>query len=1210
MATTPGGFFQTWGDGIRAEAGQNQAIADFNTDASALALSPNDYQQLAEEWSGRPDNGAVQIPVYGQADDGYGLLGYETPSEYFARMATDPQVIRNEEVREQERRFLPGETGGIGTQVAIDPVTGALQVSPGVAPMVQAQKEERERQEMILPGETGVIGDQVAIDPVTGALQVSPGVAAEVRAQKEERQRQEMILPGESGVIGNQVNIDPVTGTLQVSSGVIPAVAAAQEERERQEMILPGESGVIGNQVNIDPVTGTLQVSQGVASAAAAAQQEDTVWQPDADIVAVISGDRDGTLTPEDTAKAIGYMVAASKSGTKIHPFQSDSELHPAVDPAVANAWFDRAIRADSNRNLPTLDSIKAASPDLTDDQALQQLTLTALLDKHAAGAAVGAGSIGSIDLSTDLVSRGMNPVEAQRWTKWASDQGLTTYSDWYAVGGAVVGGVAGSYAGRWIPVLTTRINPRLTTGVLRGLLEEGGEETGELFADIIATVASGGNAVGILTDPVTYAYAGGSILFSGVTEADSPNARPRPEAVPVGEEGAGAVFSKTRGPVDPTLLAEGNRLLDRWAASNHALQNQPEDAPPGVDQATWYRRRDALKRDVDQSGADLTTFRADHPGLVVGYKAGGVNVVASDNSLITVSPDGQASLYALQPGDAAFMMTSGGPDARTTYHIDESGNLVPLPSVDNRGLGGAVATVTSSPDSSSSVPGDSVRAQAQQADGSVVAQPALPFLVPVPTTTPSATPRVASVPTAAPSEPLPLGQAVPALQTTPTPTETEGQGGSRGGRSAPPSVADPGGPSTTPPPSPQPPSPQPSPASQPSPAPQPTPRTSTSTTPIITPTPNPDLGQGTQSQPAPTLPAPQPSPAVTLTPFGIPSPLAVATGRPSVALPTPTPTPTVESQPDPQADPQPGTTPNIPTITPTTGTTPTPNSNQTPQRNRDRPDRARRRREIPNPAADDPNRHPREVQFVDRTLHTVDLVTGEHTIEPLDDEQLRTIHIRSFSPENPKGQVRLAGSVQLEVERQHIVAESADRRKDAGDPIDYRDINFAPGQGPARPSAQDLSGIQLRQSPGQIDYRDVNFVKRPARPSAEELSGIQLQDRREPGKGQQIDYRDINFVDRKPGRTESSRTSRTSNSSGRGGKSTGGKSGDLSNINYRPGQGPAPAANRRSANNVDTGLMNGGGATRRRGGGRRRKDEDEDERGYRRPVIQVVLEG
>ena len=364
-----------------------------------------------------------------------------------------------------------------------------------------------------------------------------------------------------------------------------------------------------------------------------------------------------------------------------------------------------------------------------------------------------------------------------------------------------------------------------------------------------------------------------------------------------------------------------------------------------------------------------------------------------------------------------------------------------------------------------------------------------------------------------------------------------------------------------------------------------------------------------TQPGPAPAT-QPIPVPTVGPQPFGTPS----VVGQPTASGPTPAQVPDVTLTPTPTTETQPGTQPQPePSITPTITTTATPTITPTPRPRRRRrrgDDETPRRREIPNPVVDDPNRHPREVQFVDRNLHTVDLVTGEHTIEPLDDEQLRTIQVTGIGPDNPQGQVHLAGSVQLEVERQRIVAESADRRKDAGDPIDYRDINFLPGQGPSRPSARDLSGIQLRQSPGQLDYRDVNFVEgqSPSRPSARDLSGIQLPDQRNQGPGQQLNYRDINFVDREPGRSGSSRKSK---SSGRGGNSTGGKSGDGSNINYRPGQGPAPAANRRSANNLDTGLMNGGGAAgRRRGGGRRRKDEDEDERGYRRPVIQVVLEG
>ena len=243
-------------------------------------MGPDEYTRLAETWATNPGNALVQVPVYGETDDGYGLLGYQTPSEYFSQMAADPTVVANEAIFEQQRRELPGETGYIGTQVQVDPVTGTLQVSRGVAAIANAQREERERQEMTLPGETGVIGTQVQVDPVTGMLQVSPGVAPIVNAQREERERQEMTLPGETGVIGDQVQVDPVTGMLQVSPGVAPIVNAQREERERQE-----------------PFT-----------------------QPDADVVAAINGDHDWELTPEDTSKAIGYMVSASKSGTKVHP--------------------------------------------------------------------------------------------------------------------------------------------------------------------------------------------------------------------------------------------------------------------------------------------------------------------------------------------------------------------------------------------------------------------------------------------------------------------------------------------------------------------------------------------------------------------------------------------------------------------------------------------------------------------------------------------------------------------------------------------------------------------------------------------------------------------------------------------------------------------------------------------------------------------------
>ena len=1007
-------------------------------------------------------------------------------------------------------------------------------------------------------------------------------------------------------------------GTKSTEQLVQEINAAVARVDARQEAEVHAAAAALG----IDTATGdyetggtksTERLAQEI-NAAVARREEATRRAND-----VIAGDLSSPVTPEEAAAAIAAINQTTEESRPPSwlPWADNSGRDGGTsDPGALSA---QQTRYDLTVNGATYDAdrLREAFPGLTAEETGQQLALQIILDTYTQNNAV----IGSIELQGELINRGLTPTQAARTVRWMERHDLATYSDLYATAGAVAGGYIGArVAGRFVPVFRTKVNPRLTTGVARGFVEETGEETGEIIAEVIAAAASGGNPAGVLLDPSTYGYAAGSILFSGVTEADAPKARPRPEpgAVPVGEEGNGAVYSTDGSRVDPALAAEGNGLLNRWAAANHALQNDSEDAPPGVDQATWYRRREAIRRDVKQSGDALTAFRETNPSLVVGYKGGGGGgVVASDNSLIMWSPDGEATVYASQPGDAEFMMTSGGSDARAIYRIDESGELVPVRPVGDRGIAGTASAVPSAPDSGGGAPNDSVRALDRQEDGPVVAQSAAP-----------------SLPTAALSEALPLGQAEPAPQPTPTPTptETEGQGDSRDGRSAPPGVRDPGGPSFTPPPSP-PPLPQPSSTPQASPAPQTTARTSPS--PSITPTPNPDPGRGTQSQPGPgspqggtpgtltqqtapgTSPLTQPGPAPATQPiptvgpqaFGTPS----AVGQPTASDPTPAKIPDVTPTPTPTTETQPGTQPQPePSITPTITTTETPTITPTPRPRRRRrrgEDETPRRREIPNPVADDPNRHPREVQFVDRNLHTVDLVTGEHTIEPLDDEQLRTIHIRSFSPENPQGQVRLAGSVQLEVERQHIVAESADRRKDAGDPIDYRDINFAPGQGPARPSAEDLSGIQLRQSPGQIDYRDVNFVNQPSRPSAQDLSRIQLPDQRNQGSGQQLDYRDINFVDREPGRSGSSGKSK---SSGRGGKSTGGNSGEGSKINYRPGQGPAPAANRRSANSVDTGLMNGGGAAGRRrgGGGRRRKDEDEDERGYRRPVIQVVLEG
>ena len=155
-----------------------------------------------------------------------------------------------------------------------------------------------------------------------------------------------------------------------------------------------------------------------------------------------------------------------------------------------------------------------------------------------------------------------------------------------------------------------------------------------------------------------------------------------------------------------------------------------------------------------------------------------------------------------------------------------------------------------------------------------------------------------------------------------------------------------------------------------------------------------------------------------------------------------------------------------------------------------------------------------------------MDLVTGEHTIEPLTDEQVRTAQITSFSADNPEGEVHLAGSVRLQVNPDHIELVSTDRRKDAGDPVDYRDIDFVespseitPEQVAAvRPLGEqtpiDLNDINLVEQPNQrrpIDPSEINLVERPNQRRPIDPSEINLV--QQPGQQTPISTRDINLV-------------------------------------------------------------------------------------------------
>ena len=1099
-------------------------MGDFNAAVAPGGLSPADYARLAEEWRNRPDNHLVSVPVDDPALAEGGGVVHQTPSGYFARLSGDPALIAAEEQATRARvetreavESVIGEVEGPLTQEHVDQANR----------VIAADNERLERQAFQARVETREVVESV-IGAVEGPLtqehvdEANRVIAADnkrlerqaFQARVETREAVESVIGEVEGPL-TQEHVDQANRVIAADNERLDRQIAQQEERQRQER----------------------------------------------DDVALIRGDLSQELTAEDVKRLMSSIVAIRK--------ESEGGQVPS-DPANLEAQQTRLDRVN-NLDVLTIDDVKAANPGISDADAKERVVYETLLDIFTGRLEADAGSI---EFHRELLRRGFNPADAAEYGKKAHDEDFTTISDLVALGGAVVGGYAASYAaGRLVPVIARGVNPRLTTGIARGAIEEVGEESGELIADVIHTAVTGGDPVAILLDPSTYAYAGGSVLFSSVAEADAPRVRPRPEAVPDGAVGAGAVHS-LGGNVDPAIAAEGNRLLDRRAASRQELDKYLNDPPPeGIDSNTWNLRGQALARDVARADADLTDFRLKNPNLVVGYKSGGTLTATTATNLIAVaSPDGNIRIYTLPPGEAQFVPggTADVPSASERIAGIDSSDRVGGPNnnpdqsarggvYDRSGGPGATLPGDGEADPRSGGPSSGTDAFAGYQSGGPVGT--APVSVSAPTI-----PGIEPVPTAIQSEPLPLGQAEPSgRQEEDDATETATQRRRSGGGAAPRGIATPtpqASPQATPQVSPQlSPTITPTPITQPFEQPQPLTQPLTQTQPLVQPSPL------TQTQPLV-----QPSPLTqTLTqpltqPQVSPSPATIA--QPTVAQPTPSPRP--EGEPSPQPQPEPGPIPNVPTITPS----PTPTRRQTP---RDEPDRDRpksRRREIPNPAADDPNLHPNEVQFVDHNRHTVNLVTGDHTIEPLDDEQLRTASITGFGPENPQGNVHLAGSVQLEVERQHIVAESADRRKDAGDPIDYRDINFLPGQGPSRPSAQDLSRIQL-------------------------------QDQRNSGSAQQLEKRDINFVDREPGRSGSARKSK---SSGRGGNSTGGNSGDGSKINYRPGQGPAPSRNRRSANNQDTGLMNGGGG--RRGGGRRRRDEDEDERGYRRPVIQVVLEG
>ena len=120
---------------------------------------------------------------------------------------------------------------------------------------------------------------------------------------------------------------------------------------------------------------------------------------------------------------------------------------------------------------------------------------------------------------------------------------------------------------------------------------------------------------------------------------------------------------------------------------------------------------------------------------------------------------------------------------------------------------------------------------------------------------------------------------------------------------------------------------------------------------------------------------------------------------------------------------------------------------------------------ELRNPYREEDGIYPREVQWIDHTVHTLDVVDGEHTIEPLSDQQLRTVAIKSFSNDDPEGNVHLAGSLQLESFSDHIALQAKRRRRGAEAPaVNLRDVK--------KEGHKTVAKSKAAKSAGKIGYR------------------------------------------------------------------------------------------------------------------------------------------
>ena len=803
------------------EMGYYGFSGDFLEVEGDLAAVAGNYRKLAAEWSERPDNELVGIPVIRPAGDSATI----DPADYFRQQANRYgwHLGKATDARQQDESKIEAFSSA-----------------------VSAFKQDDERAASLADGDEGV-SDLDEFDP-DGPFRAHAMAEGDLAASIGEYKRLEQKYQDSPA---NQLKIPYRGGTM--TPGEYFAIRRAELEQQfadvsnervdlqrlattpKGDLQLPAEDAIFEHQAEDARYWG-IETPDGPGISASERLRELTPSQYGAHYaqnfrareqaaaenlkqIDLIRGDLEQPLTVEDVNALRDRMARefAVPSSTR-----RDHERTPAWDA------IESRQRNFQLGEVVTVDSVTQANPDLGPDEVKDRVLYEAILDHSAKDF---QDKTGVIELSNLLRNRGFNPIDAHKYAHKAVQEGWTSYVDAVATAGAIGGGYLGNlvvvpvvsrHAGRIVPGvvreplsrLTGKTNPRLTTGVGRAALEESGEEFGEIAGDVIFTAATTGNPYGVLIDPSTYLYALGSIGFSSVAEAD-PGHRPRAAHDTFAADGSQGPVTQQQiaanqpfGNYDPTVIAQGNRMLDLQAMTMpqyHQTMNQP--TPEGVDPTLWNARGRSMGRYLDRLQTDISSIRTKHPGMVVGYSGGGSSITESglavvDAPKIEVMNLGLTSEPAfLSPGDARFMVTSGNgrPDdvqtspllsALPPSHRPQGG-----PTPGTEGPGGGI-------DHPSAGDRGFARGSSELDGGSgvVVAGRGVDTVDPVAQVTPGGTARrITTLPLISPSYEtgsgtlLETGRAsVAARRRRPLPTHTQPEGEVPTGGKAPPGIGDP----------------------------------------------------------------------------------------------------------------------------------------------------------------------------------------------------------------------------------------------------------------------------------------------------------------------------------------------------------------------------------------------------------------------------------